>query len=68
MTGVHSTKSGEIQGPLWAVPGLELRGGRYPLAVEGRWLGWAEVTNRQAGGAAAIASPELVWAASSRTW
>ena len=28
------TSAAAVTGPLWAVPGLDSRGGRYPLAVE----------------------------------
>jgi len=34
-----STVSSEVQGPNWAEPGLDLRGGRYPLGVESPVLG-----------------------------
>jgi hypothetical protein len=36
---MHSTASSEIQGPNWVEPGLDLRGGRYPLGVEAPVLG-----------------------------
>jgi hypothetical protein len=36
---VRSVVVSEVQGPNWADPGLDLRGGRYPLGVEAPVLG-----------------------------